>query len=186
MAKEDKKTVEEVVRVVSSRTDVEDKVSRVVEKHSEPTFPAPETIELIEPFVDPFEPPSWCDRHLYEYGWLDPRDDIGWERGLKKDHWHIVTRNNHAKYDNVDFRDAHGAVERMGMILVYRPWALAERLRFLAVADHMRASESYKEPKEERYTERRLKVGLEARDEKITEVYAHEEPGEEGLIVSKK
>lgn len=123
---------EELVKVITSRS-LDEKVASLVQESRE--FPDPLSIEVHEPFVDVFKPPDWCDENQNAYAWIDPNDDVQMERALRHDYWHIVTRSNHPRARSSDFR-IHGAVERQGMLLVYRPKDLDLRLRWLSTKKH--------------------------------------------------
>lgn len=146
---------EEVVRVISTRT-VDERVSGLISEQRD--FPDPASIELHEPFVDVFQPPKWADTKLYAYGWVDPSDEVQLDRAINHDYWNIVTRSNHSGATNSDFRN-HGAVERRGMILVYRPIELEQRLRFLGVKRHKDMMGAQLEPKKGHKWERNMEVG---------------------------
>lgn len=147
--------VEDVVKVISSRHS-DERVAGLIQEQK--GFPDPASIELHEPFVDPFAPPKWCDKDQYAYAWVDPNDEIALNRAIEHDYWQIVTRSNHPGANNSDFR-AHGAVERRGMILMYRPLELEKRLRFLSVKRHMDQMQAQIEGAEGPNWKRSMEVG---------------------------
>jgi hypothetical protein len=147
--------VEEVVRVISGRT-VDERVASLISEQKD--FPDPASIEIHESFVDVFKPPKWCDTENYAYAWVDPNDDTQMDRAIRYDYWQIVTRSNHPGANNSDFR-SHGAVEKRGLILVYRPMDLEKRLRYLGVKKHMDMFAAQKEGDKGPNWERSMEVG---------------------------
>lgn len=181
MAKDDSKPketkVDEVVRVVTSRT-VDERVAALVSEGRD--FPDPSEIEIHEPFKDIFEPPSWCDPKLYAYAWVDIADDIQLERAIHHDYWQLVTLSNHPQARRSDFR-VHGAVERRGMVLVYRPLELELRLRYLGVKQHMETAAALKEGDKGPNWERSMEVGVDVPAPGFKPVVG-ELAGQEGIV----
>ena len=131
--KDDKVETKDTIKFITSRS-VDEYIGSLVQE-PDTGFPDPSSIELYEPFTNPFEPPSWCNQELYVYAWVDPHDQVQMDRALKTDHWQMVKLINHPNAKDSDFR-THGAVERRGMILIYRPVELERRLRLLNEQRH--------------------------------------------------
>jgi len=181
MAKEESKPkdtkVEEVVRVVTGRT-VDERVAALVSESRD--FPDPLDIEIHEPFKDVFEPPSWCDTANFAYAWVDVSDDIQLERAMNHDYWQIVTLSNHPKARSSDFR-IHGAVERRGMVLVYRPIELERRLRYLGVKQHLESARAVEEGDKGPNWERSMEIGTDIPAPGFKPVVG-ELAGQEGIV----
>ena len=123
-------------KVLSKPSDSE-LISRMVESQEE-TFPSLSEITLDEPYADPFKEPKWCDTKNYAFAWIDLKDDIQRYRAMEIGHFKIVNRSSsciNGKVTERDFRD-HGAVERQGMVLVFRPKDIDDRMRTRAVHLH--------------------------------------------------
>jgi hypothetical protein len=189
MAKDKEK---EVIDKILTTPSTNDFISRLVHDQSE-SFPSVSEISIDEPYVDPFEPPKWCDQKNFAFAWIDPKDDIQRHRTLDAGYFKIVTRMSsciiHNKVVERDFRD-HGAVERQGMILIYRPKDLDDRLRTYPVKAHADMLATLKAGKQEtgfEVTHLKYKDGdhsADAAEDKrggsFTPVVA-EDAGEEGL-----
>ena len=127
----------EVLDKVLTKPSVSSQVSRMIEEQTE-DFPSLSDIEVSSSYVDPFEVPKWCDSRLFAFAWIDPKDDIQRHRAMDVGHFRIVTRISSCITGRVterDFRD-HGAVERQGMLLVFRPKDIDERLRTYPIQAH--------------------------------------------------
>jgi hypothetical protein len=168
---------EDIVKVITSRT-VDEKIASLVQEKRE--FPDPSSIELSEPFVDVFKPPSWCDTQQNSYAWVDPNDEVQLDRALNYNYWVIVTRSNHPRARTSDFR-THGAVERRGMILVYRPQDLDLRLRYLSEKRHTDMMEAQKEGAKGDKWERSMVVGENVPAPGFKPYYG-EPAGKEGIV----
>lgn len=168
----------ETVRLIASE-DVDSEISKLVQTQRE-GFPDTADIQLWEPFRDPLKFPVFCNLLEYEYAWLDKNDKYRpLSVALEQGYWQIVTRSNHFQGRYSDFRD-HGAVERMGMILVYRPRSLGDHLRQLPERRHLEISRAAEEGTSGEYYERTLHKGTEVSTGGEV-IYAQEQPGEEGL-----
>jgi hypothetical protein len=167
-------------RVLSKPGDSE-MVARMVQSQEE-TFPSASDITLDEPYVDPFLPPKWCDTKEYAYAWIDLKDDIQRHRAMEVGYFRIVNRTSSCitgKVTERDFRD-HGAVERQGMVLVFRPKDLDDKLRTRAVHLHGEIVESMAAGKEEDgYSLTHTKSKSD--DGSKLDVVAYEEAGEVGI-----
>ena len=109
----------------------------MIEEQSE-DFPSLSDIEISEPYVDPFAIPKWCNQEKFGFAWIDVKDDIQRHRAMDIGHFRIVTRTSSCikgDYNERDFRD-HGAVERQGMLLVFRPKDIDDRLRTYPIQAH--------------------------------------------------
>lgn len=140
----------EILDKVLTKTSTNDQISRMVEDQQE-TFPSASEISVSAPYVDPFGVPKWCDIKRFAYAWIDPKDDIQRHRAMDVGFFKIVTRSSSCikgKYTERDFRD-HGAVERQGMILVFRPKDLDEKLRTFPIVAHAEMTSTLKEGKKE-------------------------------------
>lgn len=126
MAKEKDATLGEIVRVVTARG-ADERIAGLIEDQKD-EFPSPLDIRLDEPYREKYPAPSWADTKDFSYGWMDGYDAVRADQALNYDHWKIVTRTNHPRAKSSDFL-VHGAVERLGMVLVYRPKELDVRAR---------------------------------------------------------
>lgn len=127
----------EVLDKVLTKPSQTDLIGRMIEQQSE-DFPSLSDIEVSTPYVDPFEIPKWCNKDMFAFAWIDPKDDIQRHRAMDVGHFRIVTRSSSCisgKVNERDFRD-HGAVERQGMLLVFRPKDIDDRLRTYPVQAH--------------------------------------------------
>ncbi len=187
MAKDTEKEILDKVLAKPSDSDI---IRRMVDSQEE-TFPSISEISLEEPYVDPFAIPKWCNQKDYAYAWIDPLDDIQRYRALDVGHFRIVNRMScciSEKYNERDFRH-HGAVGRQGMILVFRPKDIDDKLRTRPVVAHKDMVASIEAGKEAdgyevthlKYKEgdQRLEVKVD-RGAKVT-VVAQEEAGEVGI-----
>ena len=177
-------TVLEAIRLVPAGG-IDSDISKLVESQKD-SFPEPSEITIWEPFRDPFRFPEWCNFQEYEYAWLDKNDKRRELRlALQEGYWQFVTRSNHFRASSSDFRD-HGAVERMDMILVYRPKSLGDRIRLLPELRHKEIVEASEETKTGDFYERTLEKGRGEMKEGAggEVVYAQETAGEEGLITT--
>ncbi len=180
----------EILDKVLDKPKDSDLIARMVESQEE-SFPSVSDITLGEAYVDPFTVPKWCDQKKFAFAWIDPKDDIQRHRAMDVGHFRIVNRLSSCisgKVTERDFRD-HGAIERQGVILVFRPKDLDEKLRTRPVFAHKEMVESLEAGKEgEGYelTHLRYKDGDRTpaakadRDAKVT-VVAQEEAGELGI-----
>lgn len=118
-------------------------ITRLVAEKDRP-FPEDATLDLWEPFRDPFKVPEWCNQEMFEYAWLDPNDRYRpFEVALEEGYWNIVKRINHPSAPNSAFR-SHGAVERATQILVFRPKDLGDRMRALPMQRHLEIAKDRK------------------------------------------
>jgi hypothetical protein len=174
MSKE-KETLDKVLTKPSDK----DFINRMVMDQNEDDFPLASEVEVTAKYVDPFEPPNWLDKEYYAYSWVDLRDDIGRHRALDTGHFKIVTRTSSCikgKINDRDFRD-HGAVERQGMILVFRPKDLDDKLRTYSVLKHGDMVASIAAGKQEEGFELTHSKSKEDRGGSGIDVYAFEEAG---------
>ena len=173
-------------KVLSKQTDSE-LISRMIEDQEE-SFPSVSDITLEESYVDPFMVPKWCDQNIYAYSWIDLKDDIQRYRALDVGHFRIVNRTSSCivgKITERDFRD-HGAVERQGMVLVFRPKDLDDMLRSRAVSLHSEIVSGVAAGKQgDGYEVTHMKYneahGRPAEDSGKLDVVAYEEAGEVGI-----
>ncbi len=179
-----------VLDKVLTKTTTNDQISRMIDDQSE-SFPSPSEISVDEPWIDPFDIPKWCDVKKFAFAWIDPKDDIQRHRAMDIGYFRIVTRMSSCiagKPIERDFRD-HGAVERQGMILVFRPKDLDDHLRTYPVKAHEEIVSTLTAGKQEdgfEVTHLKYKDGdhrPEVRADKSAkvEVVAYENAGEEGL-----
>ena len=153
-------------------------IGRMVEGQDE-TFPKPSDIVLEDAYVDSFSVPKWCNEKDYAFAWMNPRDDIERHRVLEVGYFKIVNRISPCilgKPNERDFRD-HGAVERQGMILVYRPKDLDDKMRTKSVLAHRDMVSASQSPKSTDHYEITSSKGKEAESSKI-DVQVYEEAGE--------
>jgi hypothetical protein len=161
----------EVVKVITGRS-VDEKISGVIQDQKD-VFPSPLDVSIDEGFSDAFKPPGWCDVERFAYCWLDPNDEVGIDEAMEQKHWLIVTRSNHPKGKNSDFR-AHGAVERRGLILAYRPRDLDSVMRYLPTKKHLDIMGSKLQGQKGPQHELTLSVGDEKESGKFTPFVAEE------------
>ena len=171
----------DILSKVLDKPSDEDFIGRMVSAQDE-DFPSVSDITLDEPYVDPFAVPKWLNQILYAYAWIDPKDDIQRYRALDVGYYKIVNRSSSCifgKYSERDFRD-HGAVERQGMILVYRPKDLDDKLRTRPVYLHGAMTDSLSAGKREEGWELTHSKSKTDDGSKI-DVVAYEEAGEVGI-----
>lgn len=214
-AKETKKITDEVVDMVTaeqqsavpnlttthvSKTDLE--ISRLVQTQDE-SFPDVSDIQMDQPWLDPFKLPKWADLEKYEYGWASVHDQVQLDAAINGGYWRIVNRSNHYSAPFQDFHHTHGAIERRGMILMYRPLEIARKLRELPVQIHRERTEAIEQGKQLSGAELTagrfdgetgahksfsgLPTGKDIRpgsDPKPGDIFAAESPGEEGLKIN--
>ncbi len=176
-----KVTDKEILGKVLDRPSGDEFIGRMVDSQDE-DFPSASEISLSEPYVDPFAVPRWLNQKDYSYAWIDPRDDIQRYRALDVGYFKIVNRSSSCiigKYAERDFRN-HGAVERQGVILVYRPKDLDDKLRTRSVFLHTEATESLSAGKKEEGWELTHSKSKTDDGSKI-DVVAYEEAGEVGI-----
>jgi hypothetical protein len=172
-----------VLDKVLTKPNDKDFINRMVMDQNEDDFPKASEIEVTAKYVDPFEPPDWLDKDYFAYSWVDLRDDIGRHRALDTGFFKIVTRTSSCikgKINDRDFRD-HGAVERQGMILVFRPKDLDEKLRTHSVLKHGDMVSSISAGKQESGYETTFSKSKEDTGSSGIDVYAYEEPGVHAL-----
>lgn len=156
-------------------------ISRMVESQEE-SFPSASEITLDEPYADPFVVPKWLNQTNYSYAWIDLKDDIQRYRALDVGYFKMVTRSSSCiigRYTERDFRD-HGAVERQGMILVYRPKDLDDKMRTRPVYLHGEMTDALSAGKREEGWELTHSKSKSDDGSKI-DVVAYEEAGEVGI-----
>lgn len=127
----------EILDKVLTKPSGAEQISRMIADQEE-SFPSASEVTLDEPFVDPFAVPKWCNQEEYAFAWIDLKDDIQRYRAMEVGYFRIVNRSSSCiigKVTERDFRD-HGAVERQGMVLVFRPKDLDDKLRTRAVSLH--------------------------------------------------
>jgi hypothetical protein len=174
-------TDKELINKVLDKPSDEDFIGRMLSAQDE-DFPSVSDITLDEPYVDPFAIPKWLNQATYAYAWIDLGDDIQRYRALDVGYFKIVNRSSSCiigKYSERDFRD-HGAVERQGMILVYRPKDLDDKLRTRSVYLHGEITSSMAEGKKEdgwELTHSKSKTDTGSN----IDVVAYEEAGEIGI-----
>lgn len=94
-------------------------------------------VELVfEPYVDTWRLPRWCRLDEYAYGWLDKSDKDEMFRAFEVSQWRLVKRVNHPGAPDSDFT-MMGLVERMGLVLVFRPKWLDDKIRQVPVLKHI-------------------------------------------------
>jgi hypothetical protein len=181
---------EKVLDRVLAKTTTKDMIGRMIGEQSE-DFPSLSEITLEEPYVDPFAVPKWCNQKDFAFAWIDPKDDIQRHRAMDVNYFRIVTRMSSCitgKPNERDFRD-HGAVERQGNILVFRPKDIDDRMRSRSVLLHEEMVTSLEAGKEgDGYDITHLKYKDGDRRPEVSreksarvEVVAYEEAGEEGI-----
>lgn len=172
---------DEILKSVLNQPTSDEFVGRLVDSQEE-YFPPIDQITISEPFVDAFAYPKWCNQENYAFCWVDLRDDIERHKALEVNYWKIVTRSSSClkgKITERDFRD-HGAVERRGMFLVFRPKDLDAHIRHVPVQTHAALISSTKTPKKEALYEVSGVVQGTAAEGKM-DVVAFEEAGEPGI-----
>jgi hypothetical protein len=96
-----------------------------------------QSIELsFEPFVDTWRLPNWCRSDEYAYGWLNRNDPDEVMRAFEIGQWRLVQRVNHPSAPDADF-SMHGLAERMGLVLIFRPRWLDDKIRQIPVVKHV-------------------------------------------------
>ncbi len=182
-----------------SKSDLE--IAALVKGQDE-SFPDVSEIQTDQPWSDPFKIPKWCDTEKYEYGWASVHDKVQLDAALNEGHWRIVNRSNHYSAPHPDFHHTHGAIERRGMLLMYRPVEIAKKMRQIPVKLHRDRAESIESGKQlsgaeltagrfegetgahktlaGEHTGKDLRPGD---DPKPGDIFASEEPGEEGLRI---
>jgi hypothetical protein len=174
-------TADILADVLKKPTD-RDFLSTVIDSQTE-DFPSVSEVSVSEAYVDPFSIPKWCDQKRYSFAWANIRDDIERHRVLEAGFFKIVNKMSSCIKGKIlerDFRD-HGAVERQGMFLVFRPKDLDEKLRTLAVLRHGDMVESVAAGKSGQGYEITHSKSKEDRGSGGLEVFAYEEAGEVGL-----
>jgi len=180
-----------------SKTDLE--ISRLIKTQPE-SFPDVSGIQVDFGYSDPFKVPKWADTEKYEYGWASVHDQVQLDAAINEGHWRIVNRSNHYSAHAADFHHTHGAIERRGMILMYRPWAIANKMREIPVQlhrDRAEAMETGKQLSGADLTAGRFdgetgahktftgqptgKSDRPGSDPKAGDIFASETPGEEGI-----
>jgi len=186
----DKKILDEVLKKPSTS----EKISRLIDDQKE-DFPSLSEVEVNTKWVDPFSFPKWCNQKDYAFGWVDYKDDIQMYRAFEEEHFKIVNRSSsciNGKINERDFRD-HGAVERQGMLLIFRPKDLDEKLRTFPVSAHKEIVESLRSGKKERLysvTNQKFAESDDSAEARAAtsgsgiEVYAFEEAGEQAKAAS--
>lgn len=177
----------EILDKVLSKPSDKELISRMVESQEE-GFPSLSDITLEEPYVDPFAVPKWCDVVNYAFAWIDLKDDIQRHRAMEVGYFKIVNRSSSCiagKVTERDFRD-HGAVERQGMVLVFRPKDIDDRLRTRSVFLHGEIVDSLAAGKVgDGYQVTHMKYneahGRPQEDSGKLDVVAYEEAGEVGI-----
>ncbi len=178
---EPEKSAEVLAEVLKEPTD-RDFLSTVIDSQTE-DFPSASDISVSEAYVDPFSIPKWCDQKRFSFAWANIRDDIERHRVLEAGYFKIVNKMStciNGKILERDFRD-HGAVERQGMFLVYRPKDLDEKLRTQAVLRHGDMVDSVAAGKSGHGYEITHSKSAEDKGSSGLEVFAFEEAGVEGL-----
>lgn len=164
-----KDIVSEILRKPSINDDAF--MATVVDSQNE-DFPSVSEVSMSERYVDPFQVPKWCDEVNYAFAWANLRDDIERQRVLETSFFRIVNRSSSCivgKPFDRDFRD-HGAVERQGMFLVFRPKDLDDKLRSRSISLHNDMVSS-------------LSAGKEGSGYDITHTKSKEDKGGSGLDV---
>ena len=178
MSKE-KETLDKVL----TKPNDKDFINRMVVDQDEDDFPKASDVEVSSKYIDQFEPPDWLDKVKFAYSWVDLRDDINRHRALDTGFFKIVTRTSScikSKINDRDFRD-HGAVERQGMFLVFRPKDLDDKLRTHSVLKHGDMVSSISAGKSEQGYELTHSKSKEDRGGSGIDVYAYEEAGVHAL-----
>ena len=172
------KEAEILDKILPGRSDG-DMIERMVDNADE-NFPDAASISMDYSYQDPFKFPSWCDEQNYSFAWIELRDDIQRHHAMEVEFLKIVTRTSSCikgRLDDRDFRN-HGAVERQGMILMFRPRDLAERMRSKPVLAHKETVAALQAGKED--SEKKWDIDYSNKDSKI-DVVAYEEAGTEGI-----
>ncbi len=159
-----------------------DYLAKVIESQTE-DFPDISEVSVSQTYVDPFTVPKWCDQVHFAFAWANIRDDIERQRVIEVGYFKIVNRSSSCivgKPLERDFRD-HGAVERQGMFLVYRPKALDDKLRTSAVLRHGEMVSSVAAGKQGEGYELTHEKSKEDKGGKGIDVYAYEEPGVQAM-----
>jgi hypothetical protein len=158
-----------------------DFISELVQSQ-EDLFPQASDIEVTYKYQDPFEIPKWCNQKDYAFAWADIRDDITRHRVFEVQYFKLVNRMSPCiikeKMLHRDFRD-HGAVERQGVFLIYRPIELDEKLRTYPVLRHAEMVSAIRDGKSGQGYEISQKKGEDTGSN--IEVIAAEEAGTEGI-----
>jgi len=181
-----------------SKTDME--ISSMVQGQDE-SFPDISDIKIEQPWQDPFQIPKWCDKVNYEYGWASVHDKVQLDDAINARYWRIVNRSNHYSAPLTDFHHTHGALERRGMILMYRPMDIANKMRQIPVILHRERTEAIEAGKQlsgaevttgrfdgetsEHKTFSGVATGSGLRpgdDPKPGDIFASEEPGGDGKL----
>lgn len=194
--KETKKTSDEVADIVTaeqqsaaqnpipthvSKTDLE--ISRLVQTQDE-SFPDPSDIQMDQPWLDPFKLPKWCDVEKYEYGWASVHDQVQLDAAINGGYWRIVNRSNHYSAPYQDFHHTHGAIERRGMILMYRPQEIAKKVRDIPVQIHRERAQALEEGKVLDGASLSMSKTADDSAPKAKDIAAFEEAGKEGLNIN--
>jgi len=169
----------EVLDKALTKPNDKDFINRMVMDQDDEDFPTASEIEVEYRHRDPHEFPSWCNQKEYGFAWVDLRDDIGRYRAMEVGHFKIVTRTSSCtkgKINDRDFRD-HGAVERQGMFLMFRPKDLDDKLRTYPVQRHAENVSSISAGKQDRGYEITYTKSEEDRGGSGIDVYAYEEAG---------
>lgn len=170
--------------ILAKPTD-KDFIGRMVESQ-EDTFPDASEIEVSYKYQDPFEFPKWCDQDCYSFAWADIRDDIIRHRVFEESYFRLVRRISpciiQKRLVQRDFRD-HGAVERQGQFLIYRPKDLDNKLRTYPVLRHAETVSALKSGKSGQGYEFSQSKG---EDDSKIDVVAAEHAGTEGIEVVKQ
>lgn len=169
---------EDVLQEVLKRPSDQEFLNKMIDSQTE-DFPSASDISLSEAYVDPFTFPKWCNQKKYAFAWANIRDDIERHRVMETGFFRIVNRSSSCivgKPLERDFRD-HGAVERQGMFLVFRPKDLDDKMRTRAVHLHGELVSSLEEGKEARGFDITHSKSKEDRGGSGLDVYAYEEPG---------
>lgn len=110
----------------------------VLQKYSEYGDDWGSDVELVfQPYVNVFELPTWCRLDEYAYGWLDVKDEKEVHRAFEFGKWRFVKRVNHPKANEADFSLGTGLVERLGLVLIYRPKWLDDEIRRIPEKRHL-------------------------------------------------
>ena len=178
---EKRETADVLAEVLKKPTD-RDFLSTVIDSQTE-DFPSVSEVSVSEAYVDPFSIPKWCDQKRFSFAWANIRDDIERHRVLEAGFFKIVNRTSTCIKSKVlerDFRD-HGAVERQGMFLVYRPKDLDDKLRTQAVLRHGEMVDSVAAGKSGHGYEITHSKSKEDKGGSGIDVFAYEEAGQGGL-----
>lgn len=182
-----------------SKSDIE--IAALVKGQDE-SFPDAADIKMDQPWQDPFKIPTWANTEKFEYGWASVHDKVQLDAAISEGHWRIVNRSNHYSAPYTDFHHTHGAIERRGMILMYRPMEIAKKMRQIPVNLHRDRTEAIESGKQlsgaevtaarfdgessEHKTFTGVPTGSGLRpgsDPQPGDIFASEEPGEEGLKI---